>query len=96
MFVGFAAAKGFALMNQSFLRLFLFAVQPQQAFAGFAGGLGQHFDGAFRFGNLRQPRLCLRLQFLHTSRKAARFFAQHSHAVALRCAARLPFGGVGA
>ena len=41
VFVRFAAAQRFALMNQRFFGLLLFAVQTQQAFAGFGSGLAQ-------------------------------------------------------
>ncbi len=70
-------------MDQRLFGLLLFAMQVQQAFAGFGSGLSQSFDAGLGVGNLRQARLRACLQFVDERREAAGFLAQHGDGLAL-------------
>ncbi len=96
VFGGFAAAQCFALVHERFFGLFLFAMQPQQAFASFGSALAQHFNASFGLRDLRHARLRVGLQFFNARSKPGGLFAQHGDGLPLRRAARFPVRHVSA
>ena len=86
-----APSQSFALMNQRFFRLLLFAVQTQQTVSCLRRRHAQRFDSRLCVCDLCRPRRCPCRKFLYTRRQARRFFLQHRHGLLLRSASRLPF-----